>query len=113
GKRNCKTQVHDWKAGCARAGCSYNFNVTGKRDGEKPAFEAYCSSDDSGYFTPCEMLKGPAGTEIAAELAPYDFTTANAHLLHNVTYNYIGHYNATFNHFAAPPYDFKVKPEQL
>ncbi|RMY79980.1 hypothetical protein D0864_08856 [Hortaea werneckii] len=65
------------------------------------------------------MLKRPAGTDIAAELAPYAFTTTangiaamgvslnfttNAESL--VTYNYTGHYNATFNQFGAPPYDF-------
>ncbi|RMY23647.1 hypothetical protein D0867_01913 [Hortaea werneckii] len=142
-KRNYKFQVQNWEAGCARAGCYYNFNVTGKRDGEKPAFKAYCSGDDSGYFKACELLKGPVGTEVAAELAPYDFTTANgiaamgvslsfttnaetpyvisqkqlwqsqANPSNRVTYNYTGHYNATFNQFAAPTYDFKVKPDEV
>ncbi|KAI7304770.1 hypothetical protein KC315_g15007 [Hortaea werneckii] len=124
-KRNHKFQVQNWEAGCARAGCYYNFNVTGKRDGEKPAFKAYCSGDDSGYFKACELLKGPAGAEVAAELAPYDFTTANGIAAMGVslsfttnaetpvTYNYTGHYNATFNQFAAPTYDFKVKPDEV
>merc|ERR1712070_1329040 len=67
-KRNYKFQVQNWEAGCARAGCYYNFNVS------------------------------------------LSFTT-NAET--PVTYNYTGHYNATFNQFVAPTYDFKVKPDEV
>lgn len=74
---NYKFHVQNWSAGCARAGCYYNFNVTGRRSGDKPAFKAYCSGSDVGYFESCEVLKGPVGIDVAAELAPYDVATAN------------------------------------
>ncbi|KAI1156926.1 hypothetical protein F4825DRAFT_140447 [Nemania diffusa] len=44
--------VTGWNAGCARAGCYYDFNVTGAANltsmPPTPAFKAYCSGDGEG-----------------------------------------------------------------
>lgn len=64
--------VTGWSAGCARAGCYYDFNVTGAIDGIRPGFLAYCSGDDVGYFKDCKLLSGVSTSGIptvAAELA--------------------------------------------
>ena len=63
--------VTGWEAGCARSGCFYNFNVTGKKDGDFPKFLAYCSGEDVGYFKQCNILEGVTSKivpSVAAEL---------------------------------------------
>ena len=65
--------VTSWHAGCARSGCTYNFNVTGHRDGIYPGFLAYCSGDDTGFFKDCELLDGVTTSGVpyvAASLQP-------------------------------------------
>lgn len=65
--------VENWHAGCARSGCSYNFNVTGVQDGLYPGFKAYCSGYDTGYYKSCEILNGTSTSGIpfvAASLRP-------------------------------------------
>ena len=65
--------VTGWNAGCARAGCTYNFNVSGTIDNIYPGFKAYCNGDDTGYYKDCEILEGvsTSGTPfVAASLRP-------------------------------------------
>jgi len=74
--------VSNWEAGCARAGCYYNFNVTGTKNGNAPAFKAYCNGDDVGYFTSCQLLSGSSQgllgpPDVAAELDHYNTSTAD------------------------------------
>lgn len=67
--------VQNWHAGCARSGCSYNFNVTGPQSDYIPAFTAYCYGEDKAFFKLCDILEGN-GTEVknipfvAASLKP-------------------------------------------
>lgn len=52
--------VENWTAGCVRAGCSYDFNVTGAKQDIYPAFKAYCSgfnTYETYYFQDCKLLE--------------------------------------------------------
>ena len=61
-------QVEGWSAGCARAGCYYDFNVTIPTVENGPAgVKAYCSGSEEGYdssfsvpstFRNCQLLEG-------------------------------------------------------
>lgn len=65
--------VENWHAGCARSGCSYDFNVTGTITPPYPGFKAYCSGSDTGYYANCEILEGVSTSGIpfvAASLRP-------------------------------------------
>lgn len=74
--------VTGWNAGCARAGCTYNFNVTGHQDGVYPGFLAYCSGTDVGYFESCDILAGvsTSGTPSASASLQPSVQDGNAHM---------------------------------
>lgn len=52
-----KWDVTNWTAGCARGGCTYDFNVTGAFANLYPGFKAYCSGKDTGYYQDCKILE--------------------------------------------------------
>ncbi|KAF2165884.1 hypothetical protein M409DRAFT_23615 [Zasmidium cellare ATCC 36951] len=116
--------ITSWHAGCARSGCSYNFNVTGHKDGIYPSFLAYCAGEDIGFFEGCEILEGvsTSGTPfVAASLQPsrqdgvaslavsLSFTDADT----LITYNITGTHEATYNAFVAPLENFSIFVEDM
>ena len=84
--------VTGWSAGCARAGCYYDFNVSAPQTPTYPGFKAYCYGADTGYFSACQILGGkPKGkAQVAAKLKqllsfggrfqPPSLTTAQQHI---------------------------------
>ncbi|KAK4494496.1 hypothetical protein PRZ48_014794 [Zasmidium cellare] len=118
--------ITNWHAGCARSGCSYDFNVTGPLDGIYPEFKAYCSGGDIGFFEDCELLEGLTneGTgvpSVAARLEPsaqdgvarmavsLSFQEETAGITHNIT----GTHETSYNAFVAPLEDFSIFVEDM
>jgi len=68
--------VINWSAGCARAGCYYDFNITGPCTSNIPSFSAYCSGNDVGYYVACSINDdGPDTRGVAASLLPREQNT--------------------------------------
>ncbi|EME40825.1 hypothetical protein DOTSEDRAFT_136569 [Dothistroma septosporum NZE10] len=116
---NYQWSVENWYAGCARSGCSYNFNVTGASSGLYPGFKAYCSGADTGYYDDCEILGvlSDSGTPfVAASLRPnfqngiatmsvsLSFTDADSLIIYNIS----GWHDATYNAFVVPLEQFNI-----
>ncbi|KAF7197289.1 hypothetical protein HII31_01340 [Pseudocercospora fuligena] len=116
--------VENWHAGCARAGCNYNFNVSSEINNIYPGFKAYCSGYDTGYYSDCEILEGvsTSGTPfVAASLRPnvqngiatmsvsLSFTDSGTGITRNIS----GWHDASYNAFVAPLQNFTIEPSQV
>ena len=77
--QNWTWHVEGWHAGCARRGCSYNFNVTVPTIPNQIAgVKAYCSGYEAGYdsgftesstYRGCQILEG-VNNGVAAKFGP-------------------------------------------
>ncbi|EPE30068.1 hypothetical protein GLAREA_12791 [Glarea lozoyensis ATCC 20868] len=123
--------VTGWSAGCARAGCYYDFNITAPAHGTNPtvpAFSAYCSGSENGFglggdYRACNIFDDlPANRGVVAKLLPAP-TGSGAHIQVSLQwtdleqastyYNYTGHANSTYNQFVAPLQSFKITPTEF
>ncbi|KAI1746531.1 hypothetical protein F4782DRAFT_54767 [Xylaria castorea] len=124
--------VTGWSAGCARAGCYYDFNITGAANltsrPPTPAFKAYCSGDGEGSpyrlctrldtektdaIVVAKLLKSeiqPNGTRPATIQVSLKYTD-----LYTPTtwWNFTGHASSFYNQFSAPVQNFTITPDEI
>ncbi|PSN71403.1 hypothetical protein BS50DRAFT_486240 [Corynespora cassiicola Philippines] len=122
-------QVENWHAGCQRAGCNYNFNITVPTvEGDIAGVKAYCSGY-RGYDTPdnynlCQILEG-ANNGVSAKFGPrpedgtgpkeifISFEKGAYEPEGRPAYNFTGSAPAVYNAFVAPLLNFTVTPTQV
>ncbi|KAI3342248.1 hypothetical protein F4824DRAFT_485990 [Ustulina deusta] len=123
--------VTGWSAGCARAGCYYDFNVTGAENltsrPATPAFKAYCSGDGEGSpYRLCQRLdEEDTDAIVVAKLLPSTTTNGTRHAKIQVSlkytdiyssttwWNFTGHADSFYNQFAAPLQNFTITPTEI
>ncbi|KXT11673.1 hypothetical protein AC579_7043 [Pseudocercospora musae] len=116
--------VENWHAGCDKAGCTYNFNVSSSQNNIYPGFKAYCSGTDTGYYSGCEILESASSSgnpSVAASLRPntgdgiatmsvsLSFTDADTGITRNIS----GWHDASYNAFVAPLQNFTIVPTEV
>ncbi|KAI3400116.1 hypothetical protein diail_4347 [Diaporthe ilicicola] len=118
--------VTGWSAGCARAGCYYDFNVSAPAFSESvPAFKAYCSGFGEGApYEECEILDDEENVhQVAARLEAVNTTGTGAHLTvsyefvdptaEGTYWNYTAHTVSSYNQFSAPELTFSMTPSEF
>ncbi|TGJ88714.1 hypothetical protein E0Z10_g31 [Xylaria hypoxylon] len=124
--------VTGWSAGCARAGCYYDFNITGAENLTQspatPAFKAYCSGYYEGApYTLCERLdEEDTDATVVAKLLPSNITANGSRYaviqvsleytdLETPTtwWNFTGHASSIYNQFVAPLQSFTITPSEI
>ncbi|KAI8624451.1 hypothetical protein F5Y19DRAFT_315957 [Xylariaceae sp. FL1651] len=124
--------VTGWTAGCARAGCYYNFNVTGAANltgrPPVPAFKAYCNGMGEGApYAPCERLDDEdTDARVVAKLLPSVTApngtrpvTIQVSLEYSDLYtpgtwwNYTGHGTSFYNQVVAPAQNFTITIDEI
>ncbi|TID14110.1 hypothetical protein E6O75_ATG07342 [Venturia nashicola] len=114
--------ISNWEAGCARSGCFYNFNVTGRPDDVVPSFAAYCNGyeyrTNVTYFQPCAIYdKGEGNRGVSARFIPRKgngilekvaISFAYTNLTTGTVRNFTGEANITMNQFVAPPQNYSI-----
>ncbi|KAI1502845.1 hypothetical protein F5X99DRAFT_407650 [Biscogniauxia marginata] len=129
---NYQWAVTGWSAGCARAGCYYDFNITGAANETarpaRPGFKAYCSGQGEGSpYADCKRLDSDDDSlEVAARLLPSNTTTGGnrqAHIevslqhtdpeIQTTWYNYTGDGYASFNQFTSPTENFTIQVDSF
>jgi hypothetical protein len=86
--------VTNWSAGCARAGCYYDFNISGPADSNnpaRPAFLAYCSGSGEGAdYEKCELFdEASVQRVVAAKLLTSTTSNSSDTIAHiQVTFKY-------------------------
>ncbi|KAJ8121190.1 hypothetical protein ONZ43_g2293 [Nemania bipapillata] len=124
-------EVTGWNAGCARAGCYYDFNVTGAANltsrPPTPAFKAYCAGDGEGSpYRLCTRLdEEDTDAVVVAKLLPstVDNGTRIATIQVSLKYtdlytpttwwNFTGHASSFYNQFVAPSQNFTITPDTI
>ncbi|OTB09074.1 hypothetical protein M426DRAFT_18459 [Hypoxylon sp. CI-4A] len=125
--------VTGWSAGCARAGCYYDFNVTGVGSTtaypKTPSFKAYCSGEGEGAsYRACTTLQdSETDYEVVAKLLPSNSSTNGTSHKPNIQvslqytdldspttwWNYSGKAEASYNQFVAPLMNFTITPDTI
>ncbi|KAF2193759.1 hypothetical protein K469DRAFT_619047 [Zopfia rhizophila CBS 207.26] len=118
-------QVEGWHAGCARSGCSYNFNITVPTiEGEIGGVKAYCSGYENGaFFIPCQILEG-VNNGVAAKLLPREDESGRGPQQFAVSflkasyegspyYNFTAYHETIYNAFVAPLQNFTMTPTEV
>ncbi|CAJ2502774.1 Uu.00g101680.m01.CDS01 [Anthostomella pinea] len=124
--------VTGWSAGCARAGCYYDFNITGDANTtakpQRPGFKAYCSGQEGEGYRACTQLDSEGNdAEVVAKLFPHNITANGTSSLPHIQvslrytdldsastwWNYTGDAYARFNQFVAPPMNFSITPDEV
>ncbi|KAJ8128880.1 hypothetical protein O1611_g4752 [Lasiodiplodia mahajangana] len=123
--------VTGWNAGCARAGCYYDFNITGAANltsrPPTPAFKAYCSGDGEGSpYRLCSRLDDEdTDAIVVAKLLPSKITNGTRPAIIQVSlkytdlytpttwWNFTGHASSFYNQFVAPPQNFTITPDEI
>ncbi|KAG8168948.1 hypothetical protein KVR01_001697 [Diaporthe batatas] len=115
--------VTGWSAGCARAGCYYDFNISAPAfSNSVPAFKAYCSGFGEGTpYDKCELLdNNETIRQVAARLESVNTGGTGAHLA--VSYEFVDptSENAYWNYtaYAVSEYsslllNFTVQPTEI
>ncbi|KAI0479758.1 hypothetical protein F4859DRAFT_449114 [Xylaria cf. heliscus] len=125
-------EVTGWSAGCARAGCYYDFNVTGAENLSSnpatPAFKAYCAGEGEGSpYRLCTRLDdGKDDAVVVAKLLPsttqedgsrpatiqvsLKYTDLNTP---TTWWNFTGHAASFYNQFNAPLQSFTITPDEI
>ncbi|KAH7128645.1 hypothetical protein B0J11DRAFT_578828 [Dendryphion nanum] len=128
---NWNWHVTGWHAGCARSGCSYNFNVTIPTIENKIlGVKAYCSGAevidgvnlDLNTYRNCQILEG-VNNGVSAKFGPrkdfqsggpekifVSFTLGAYEAEGRPEYNFTGNAEAIYNAFVAPLREFDVVP---
>ncbi|KAI1194800.1 hypothetical protein F5X97DRAFT_263953 [Nemania serpens] len=123
--------VTGWNAGCARAGCFYDFNITGVGNltsrPPTPGFKAYCSGEGEGSpyrlcdrldsedtdaivvakLLPSSILNGTRPATIQVSLKYTDLDTPTT------WWNFTGHASSFYNQFVAPSQNFTITPDEI
>ncbi|KAL1847106.1 hypothetical protein Daus18300_014046 [Diaporthe australafricana] len=118
--------VTGWSAGCARAGCYYDFNVSAPAFSDSvPAFNAYCSGFGEGApYDECEILDDDASVrQVSARLEAVNTTGTGAHLAvsyefadpkaQGTYWNYTAHAVSSYNQFVSPVLTFSMSPTEI
>ncbi|KKY39979.1 hypothetical protein UCDDA912_g00023 [Diaporthe ampelina] len=118
--------VTGWSAGCARAGCYYDFNISAPAVSESvPAFKAYCSGFGEGApYDDCEILDDNENLhQVAARLQAVNTTGTGAHLAvsyefadptaEGTYWNYTAYAVSSYNQFVAPLLTFTMEPTEI
>ncbi|KAI1639644.1 hypothetical protein F4809DRAFT_595019 [Biscogniauxia mediterranea] len=129
---NYQWAVTGWSAGCAEAGCSYDFNITGTANETarpaRPGFKAYCSGEGEGVpYQECTRLDSDdKPLRVVASLLSSNATTNGTRQAHievsmmhadpeapTTFYNYTGDGYGTYNKFAAPVENFPIQVDSF
>ncbi|KAI1355144.1 hypothetical protein F5Y01DRAFT_270924 [Xylaria sp. FL0043] len=123
--------VTGWSAGCAKSGCSYDFNITGAENltqyPKTPAFKAYCAGFGEGSpYRLCDRLDdGKTDAIVVAKLLPSNTTNGTRHAKIQVSlkytdldspttwWNFTGHADSVYNQFVAPLQNFTITPSEI
>ncbi|KAI1358372.1 hypothetical protein F5Y08DRAFT_119562 [Xylaria arbuscula] len=122
--------VTGWSAGCARAGCYYDFNITGAQNLTQrpatPAFSAYCSGDGEGSpYKQCKTNAEGTPAVVVAKLLPSNITNGTRHAniqvslkyedlkYANTWWNFTGRAVSFYNQFSAPLQNFTITPTEI
>lgn len=118
--------VSGWSAGCARAGCYYDFNISAPAFSESvPAFNAYCSGFGEGApYDDCQVLDDNRNPhQVAARLQAVNTTGTGAHLAVSYEFadptadgtywNYTAYTVSSYNQFVAPLLTFNMEPTEI
>ncbi|KAI0134685.1 hypothetical protein BJ170DRAFT_591646 [Xylariales sp. AK1849] len=124
-------EVTGWNAGCARAGCSYDFNVSGVATDNapaRPAFLAYCYGFGEGSpYQVCDLLDDASvDRQVVAKLLPATKSNVSDYITHiqvslqytdletpTTWWNFTGTGDAKYNAFVAPAMNFTIKPDTI
>ncbi|KAI1181973.1 hypothetical protein F5B17DRAFT_444615 [Nemania serpens] len=128
---NYNWAVTGWSAGCARAGCFYDFNITGAANltsrPPTPAFKAYCSGEGEGSpYRLCDRLdEEDTDAIVVAKLLPGTITNGTRPATIQVSlkytdldtpttwWNFTGHASSFYNQFVAPVQNFTITPDEI
>lgn len=124
--------VTGWSAGCARAGCYYDFNITGDANltskPPTPAFKAYCAGEGEGSpYRLCQRIDDEDTDAIVVAKLLQSNTTINGTRpaiiqvslkytdLYTPTtwWNFTGHASSFYNQFVAPLQNFTITPDEI